>query len=84
MDRKRSYSSEMAATRKLTRKRSHQRSLVSLSFCIRFPFDATMDFSDRKSSPDLSCSSESSVEFVAECGETTNSQTGKAAHRLLS
>ena len=71
MDRKCSkYLPEMATTRKIVRK-SHQRLLVSLSFCIRFPFGATMDFSDHESSPELSCSGKSSVEFVAECGGTT-------------
>ena len=76
MDRKRSkYSSEkaaicMAAARKIARNRSHQCSLLSLSFCLCLPFSATMDFSDRELSSDLSCLGESSVEFVAECGDT--------------
>ena len=31
----------------------------------------------RQWTPDLSCSSESLVEFVAECGDTTDSRTGR-------
>ena len=71
----------MAVTIKIARK-NRQRPLVSLSFCIRFPLGATMDFNDHKSSLDLSCSGESSVEFVTECVDTTEGQTGKTAHRL--
>ena len=71
----------MAVTIKIAKK-NHQRPLVTLSFCIRFSFGAPMDFNDRKSSLDLSCSGESSVEFVAECVDTTEGQTGKTAHRL--
>ena len=71
MVRKRSkYSSEMAATRKIARK-SHQLSFAGvflLLYSNRFHFRATIDFSDRESSPDLSCS----VEFGAECGDTTD------------
>ena len=71
----------MAVTKKIARKNC-QRPLVSLSFCIRFPFGVTMNFSDRKSFLDPSCSGESLVEFVAECGDTTEAQTGKTAHHL--
>ena len=71
----------MAVTKKIARK-NRQRPLVSLSFCIRFPFGATMDFSDCESSLDPSCSGESLVEFVAEWQDTTEAQTGKTAHCL--
>ena len=71
MDRKRpKYSSEMTATWKIARK-SHQRSFAGVFLFLysnRFSFHATMDFSDRESSPDLSCS----VEFGAESGDTTD------------
>ena len=66
----------MAATAK---EQSQKRSLLSLSFwhcssisllgamyVVHFPFGATMEFSDRESSPDPSRSDGSSVEFVAE------------------
>ena len=61
-----------------------QRSLVSLSYCVCFPFGETMDFRDRELYPDHSCSGESSEEFVAECRDTTDSSDWKTAHCLLS